>query len=255
LWSDTAVTLGVYRRDMGVGEAIDITFDFRSDTPPGRDPDAFSPTLRRYHQLLWSKPLPSGAPFELDVSTPPYLHHLSEVGEFWLSSDAVIPAFARESRLAHIIDQIPDVEREAFSRIGYTIGGMMVFPANRVGRKMTINMARGCHPRIKDRFDLTVECIRRHYVGELSPLSEPLARYADFFGLFGDFAGYTDFFHLQDLVNEAARTVRFFTPFEDFSASPLPETLDAYVVYRQRAIEFIESRNRRIAANLAPGPR
>ena len=47
-----------------------ITFDFRSDTPPGRDPDALSPTLRRYHQLLWSKPLPSGAPFELDGGPP-----------------------------------------------------------------------------------------------------------------------------------------------------------------------------------------
>ena len=53
-----------------VVDVIDITFDFRSDTPPGLDPDTYSPTLRRYHQLLWSKPLPSGAPFELDVTTP-----------------------------------------------------------------------------------------------------------------------------------------------------------------------------------------
>ena len=87
---------------------------------------------------------------------------------------------------------------------------------------MTINVARGCHPRIKDRFDLTVECIRRHYLDEPSPLSDALARYADFFGLFGDFAGYVDFFHLQDLVNEDASAVKFFTPFEDFTASPLP---------------------------------
>ena len=88
---------------MGPGEAIDITFDFRSDTPLGRDPDALSPTLRSYHQLLWSKPLPSGALFELDVTTPhTYLHHFSELGEFFLSSDAVIPTFSREFRLAHI---------------------------------------------------------------------------------------------------------------------------------------------------------
>jgi hypothetical protein len=147
----------VYRREMGLGEAIDITFDFRSDTPHGRDPDTLSPTLRRYHQLLWSNPLPSGAPFELDVTTPhTYLHHLSELGEFFLSSDAVIPTFLRELRLAHIIDQIPELKREAFHHIGYTIGGMMVFPGNRVGRKMTINGARGFYPRIKDRFDLTL---------------------------------------------------------------------------------------------------
>ena len=124
----------------------------------------------------------------------------------------------RASRwLAPIIDQIPEVEREEFMRIGYTIGGMMVFPANRVDGKMTINGARGCHPRIKDRFDLTLECIRRHYLDEPSPLGDTLARYADFFGLFGDFAGYVDFFHLQDLVNEDTSTVKFFMPFEDFT--------------------------------------
>ena len=241
---------------MGLSEGIDITFDFRSDTPPGRDPDALSPTLRRYHQLLWSKPLPSGALFELDVTTPrTYLHHRSELGEFCLSSDTVIPSFSRARELKRIIDQVPEADTEAFKRIGYTIGGMMVFPSRQVDGKMTINAARGFHPRIKDRFDLTLECIRRHYLDEPSPLSETLARYADFFGLFGDFPGYVDFFLLQDLVNEVTLTVEFSLPFEDFTASPLPGTLDAYLVYRQRAIEFIESRNRRIAARSPESPR
>jgi hypothetical protein len=36
---------------------IDTSFDFRIDSA-GRDPDKYSPTLRRYHRLLWSKPLP-----------------------------------------------------------------------------------------------------------------------------------------------------------------------------------------------------
>jgi hypothetical protein len=95
---------------------IDTAFDFRTDTPPGRDPDAWSPTLRRYHQLLWSKPLPSGAPFDLDVTTPrEYLHHRSELGEFFLSSDAVIPSFTRAPRLKHFIDEIPEVEHKAFN--------------------------------------------------------------------------------------------------------------------------------------------
>lgn len=37
--------------------------------------------------------MPGGALFELDSSggRPYYLHHRSELGEFWLSSDAVIP--------------------------------------------------------------------------------------------------------------------------------------------------------------------
>src|SRR5262245_63177587 len=114
--------------------------------------------------------------------------------------------------MAHITGQIPAAECEAFNRLGYTIGGMMVFPGNKVGGAMTINGARGCNARIADRFDLTMECIRRYYLGEPSPLRDTLARYADFFGLFGDFAGYTDFFHLEDLVDEATSVVRLFTP-------------------------------------------
>ncbi len=78
--------------------------------------------------------------------------------------------------MAHIIEQVPAAERERFLDIGYTIGGMMVFPAIRVDGKMTINGARGFHPMIKDRFDLTVECIRPHYADEPSPLGDTLAR-------------------------------------------------------------------------------
>lgn len=48
---------------------IDITFDVYSDTPPGGDPDQMSATLRRYHALLWSKPLPNGLPFMLSTET------------------------------------------------------------------------------------------------------------------------------------------------------------------------------------------
>ena len=233
---------------MPTSETIDITFDFRSDTPSGRDPDTFSPTLRTYHRLLWSKPLLGGAPFTLDATPAPYyLRHASELGEFLLSSDAVVPTFSRARELADIFPQIPQGETDAFNRLGYTIGGMMVFPANMVGRKMTISGARGFHPRIRDRFDLTIECIRRHYVGESSPLSGTVARYADFFRLFGDFAGYVDFFLLQDLVDEATYRVKFFTPFEDFATSPLPRHLSAYLAYRQQAMEFLHARNHRIS--------
>lgn len=226
---------------------IDTTFDFRSDTPPGTDPDSYSPTLRAYHRQLWSKQLPNGEVFELDATTPrSYLHHRSSLGEFSLSSDAVIPTFTRELKMAGIIAQISASDYQAFSRVSYTIGGMMIFPAQRVGGAMTINGARGFHPRIKDRFDLTVECIRRHYLGLVSPLSETLARYGDFFDLFGDFRGYTEFFLLQDMVNDPADRVEFFAPFDDFAGSPLLLTLDKYIEYREAAIEFIQSRNRRI---------
>jgi hypothetical protein len=226
---------------------IDITFDFRRDTPQGGDPDLLSPTLRAYHRALWSKPLPGGAAFELDASRPKvYLHHHSALGEFFLASDAVIPSFRKERRLASTIAQIPPDDWESFMSLGYTIGGMMVFPANRVDRRMTINGARGFHPRIKDRFDLTVECIRRHYLAERSPLTDTLARYTDFFALFKSFSGYVEFFLLQDLVSPDYASVRFFGPFDNFVTSPLPVDSAAYERYRQHAIAFLRARNDRI---------
>lgn len=227
---------------------FDTNFDFRSDTPPGRDPDAYSPRLRQYHKRLWSKPLPSGAVFELVDTTPGvYLHHRSQLGDFRLTSDTVIPTFRKEARIAHFIEQSAGALAE-FMRIGYTIGAMMLFPGNCIERRMTINAARGCHPRIKDRFDLTVECIRRHYLGESSPLGATLARYADFFRLFGDFRGYVEFFLLQDLVTADCAAVRFFSPFEDFKPWPVPNAAEAYAQYQAQAVAFIEARNRRIRA-------
>jgi len=225
---------------------IDTAFDFRSDTPRGKDPDARSPTLRRYHKLLWSKPLPSGVVFELVDTTPRvYLHHRSQLGEFRLTSDTVIPSFRKEARLSNILEQIPE-QLATFNSIGYTIGGMMLFPGNRVGGRMTINAQRGCHPLIKDRFDLTVECIRRHYHNDDSPLSATLARYADYFRLFGDFRGYVEFFLLQDMVTDDCSAVRFFSPFDDFNSSPVPSSMAAYLGYRELAVRFIEVRNQRL---------
>lgn len=223
---------------------IDTTFDFRTDAG-GRDPDTHSPTLRRYHQLLWSKPLPGGALFDLDT-TLAYLHHRSALGEFWLASDAVIPTFSRWIRLQPVINQVSTKETEAFMYAGYTIGGMMIFPGNRVNGKMTINGARGFTARIADRMDLTLECIRRHYLGGTSPLADPLLRYADFFRLFEDFDGYVDFFLLQDLVTPGPRAVRFFMPFDDFNTPSRPTDLEGYVSYRERTLDFVTARNDRI---------
>jgi hypothetical protein len=226
---------------------IDLDFDFQLDTPPGKDPDTFSPTLRSYHKLLWSKPLPSGAMFDLrDTPASTYLYHRSVLGEFFLASDGAITTFRNESRLAAVFAKIPAEEQAEFKRATYTIGGMIVFPAVRVTGKMTINQARGFHPRIKDRFDLTVECIRRHYLGEHSPLRDVLARNTDFFDLFGSFQGYVQHFLLQDLVTDDCSAVKFFSPFEDFNSSPVPDSMAAYLGYRELAVGFIEARNERI---------
>jgi hypothetical protein len=179
---------------------FDPTFDFRTDAEGG-DPDSTSPTLRAYHKLLWSKPLPTGDPFELDDSKPlPRLHHVSSRGEFDLTSDSAVQTWSRPGvwpKMQAVIAQIPEPEKEHFLTVAHQIGGKVIFP---IDSKPTINQARGMNPAIADRFDLTLECIRLHYLGETSPLAETLIRYGDFFALFDDFSGYTDFFLFQDLV-------------------------------------------------------
>lgn len=232
-------------------QGIDTTFDFRTDAG-GKDPDSHSPTLRRYHQLLWSKRLPGGAMFDLDTVTPDgYLHHNSALGEYWLASDSIIPTFGGYLAMEPVLMAVPKPEIEEFRALGYTIGGMMVFPGNKVNGKQTLNGARGFNPRIRDRMDLTLECIRRHYAGDDPqgyPLGEVLARYGDFFGLFDDFEGYVRFFLLDDLVDENYAQVRLFLPFDDFTTSALPDTVETYSAYRDASVAFIQARNRRIDA-------
>lgn len=227
---------------------IDVSFDLRSDAQ-GKDPDTSSPTLRRYHQLLWSKPLPDGRQFDLSTDgSASYLHHSSDVGDFVLSSDSAVPSFRDWKRMKPIVEQMPSQELEDFQSLTYTIGGMMVFPAHKIDGQHTINAARGLTHAIADRLDLTLECIRRHYEGESSPLAAAIARYSDFFGLFRDFQGYVDFFLLADLVAEDG-SVRFFLDgFSDFLTPPRPSTIDEYRVYRDRAMQFITARNGRIEA-------
>lgn len=235
---------------------IDTSFDVRTDTPPGRDPDTYSATLRDCHLNLWSKGLPSGDTFNLTATTPGvYLAHKSDIGEFRLSSDIMIPSYVETKKLASLIKQVPKPIVEAFTDLAHTVGCFIIFPSNRVDKKMTINGARGCHSKIQDRFDLTLECIRRHYVGIGSPLSDTLERYSDFFELFGDFKSYSEFFLLQDLVTEDAEEVRFFLPFDEFERSAFPTSIDEYVDYAAKAMTFIRSRNKRISETVGDGSR
>jgi hypothetical protein len=226
---------------------IDITFDFRTDAT-GADPDASSPTLLHYHHLLWSKPLPSGRHFELTpwTQTPYALLHESDLGTFRLTSDAVLATFTRRPETQAIIAQLPPADIDAFNTVTYTIGGMILWPGKQIDGKWTINQARGCRRRISDRFDLTVECIRRHYEGDTThPIADVFGRYRDFFDLFASFAGYVDFWLLEDLVDADGR-VKLFLPSEDFTQPAVPTSLDDYLVYRKRTIEFVNARNERI---------
>lgn len=225
---------------------INVDFYFFDDTPVGLDPDSASPTLRQYHQLLWSKELPDGRPFELQASKAksPYLVYEIEKTRIVFGSDTI--ATRHRKALHHLFTQLPDEVNEHFRRRAYTICGFMLFPVS----QGSINQNRGTHPRIQDRWDLTLEAIRRFYDGGTSPLTGTIDRYANYFELFGSFQGYVDHFHLGDFVDEQGG-VRFLLPFDDFVAPPLPSDLPTYAKYRLDSLDLFEARRSRILDAIA----
>lgn len=239
---------------------IDIEFDFTMDTPGywdhfwennhglgagGNDPDAMSKTLQQYHQLLWSQRLPNGEKMNL-IAGNSYTYLTWK--DFRFGSDSIIASF-RYRKYCHMIQlletEMPDYKAfmESFLHKTYTIGGMIIFPKRSGG----INQARGCNPLIKDRWDLTLECIRRYYASELSPLSKVLEKEKAFFDLFGDFKNYVDFFFLQDCVAADYRTVKLWLDNDVFAEDPLPKTTEDYMCWMNHQLEFVKKRNERIA--------
>lgn len=156
--------------------------------------------MRRHHQILWGKELPKRrGHFYLAPEGRSHLAFRSPLGIFHLSSDAITTRLQRQA--ANLIDSIPKDEIPQYR--GYTAGSALVFPGLQIERKRTINQERGCNSQISDRFDLTLECIRRRYLRtEPNPLRDVLYRYESFFELFNDFDGYVEFFLLTDLLEE-----------------------------------------------------
>jgi hypothetical protein len=223
---------------------IDISFNFYSDANGG-DPDSTSPTLRKYHKLLWNKVLPNGTQFDLtDKKSGAYLYHNSEQGEFNLGSDAITHSYRNQTRKQWLIIQIPNEVNELFDT-GSTIGAYILFPRNQIDNKFTINQARGINSLIDDRFDLTLECIRLFYVGQASPLYDTFLRYKNFFDLFETFKGYVQFFLLDDLIDEN-QNIKFYLPFDNFKTKPSFANVEDYMTYKKQVMNFIRLRNERI---------
>lgn len=232
-------------------KCIDTSFDVNSDAQ-GKDPDKYSQTLKDYHRKLWSKELPCGdGRFDLAPEPNAYLVHRSSNGVFFMASDAITTRL--QKRAARVIRNIPPEDLPTWP--GYTIGSSIVFPGNKVDRKMTINGARGFNGKIADRFDLTLECIRRYYDGrqQPSPLEGVLLRYEKFFDLFCDFNGYVEFFLLQDLLKDDG-TIGFFHDFENFNTPAVPRDETRYLEYLAKRNSFISARNARIDAQLCTDP-
>lgn len=234
----------------------------------GRDPDGYSATLLRYHQVLWSnRPLPGLDGVEalrlqrdgtglVDTALDRPFFALQE--RLFISSDSTIPTWWGWRQTAALRSD-PALQARIDSSYWplYAMGGMIMFPGHQVGGRWTINQAKGCNTAtIGDRLDLTLECIRLHYAEVQdkvrNPLGPTLLLYRDFFDLFADFDGYVDFWLLQDLVEDGQ--ILFFMDGErgeyDFQTRyALPRTADEYIAYLERVEDFVLRRNMRMAAS------
>lgn len=241
---------------------IDVNFDFTTDTPGywenfwkdecgigggANDPDASSKTLQSYHSLLWSKQLPNGQYMKLSKGNG---YNYLTWDRFRFGSDSILASF-RYVKYRRMLDEvrkaIPNYKIfiENFLRSSYTIGGSIIFP-----KGDSLNRARGCNPLIKDRWDLTLECIRRYYNNEKSPLYDVLLKNKDFFDLFVDFKGYVDFFFLQDCVTSDYNAVIKWIDNDNFMENPLPKSVDDYILWINKQLEFLKKRNKRIENSL-----
>ena len=238
---------------------IDVSFDFTSDSPHywdhfwenndglgsgNSDPDSASRTLQRYHQILWSKKLPNGEFMDLHCG---YGANYLTWKDFRFGSDSIIVSFRYQKNRAlieNVAKAIPDYRAfvEDYMHRAYTIGGMIIFPKH----SGSINQRRGTHQLISDRWDLTLECIRRFYSGEDSPLNSTLQRDKAFFDLFVDFKGYIDYFLLQDCVSSDYSKVKIWLGKGDFNEYPLPQTVDQYLSWIDSEMDFLKKRNKRI---------
>ncbi|MEG0926386.1 DUF6994 family protein [Chryseobacterium sp.] len=222
---------------------IDIKFDFHSDSKGG-DPDIYSPTLKRYHKILWSKELPNGKKINLSKKTGAYLHCEIDNVDFFLGSDAITNSYRHHKSKSWIIKEIQNDAEELY-KAGATIGAYILFPNKKINGFQTINQVRGINRFIDDRFDLTLQCIKNFYQKIESPLYPTLSIYNEFFNLFQTFENYIDFFLLNDLVDDKYN-VKFFMPFSNFQTKPILTKIDDYLNYKQEALNFINLRNKRI---------
>ena len=238
---------------------IDTTFDFTTDSIGywegfwdrnaglgygGSDPDTASRTLRSYHRLLWSKPLPNGEVMDLKEGTGPFYLTWKD---FRFGSDSIIVGF-RYQKYRYMIEQVMakvgdyKAYYENMLRRSYTVGGTIIFPKH----PSSMNQNKGTNTQISDRWDLTLECIRRYYNDEDSPLYATIKGDKAFYDLFVDFKGYVDFFLLQDAVSEDYSKVNIWIGDTVFKESGLPKTLEEYFEFIDKEFDFLNKRNIRI---------
>lgn len=236
---------------------IDPHLDFADDYRAGSDPDRYSARLYKWHQALWSRPVDGVDPVECEVVWDGgyTMRMTTSTGRaFRLASDGLLQTWSSPGWhwrfQADLIEEIL-ADRDDFYRTASTIGGYLLWPLNDPGQTgRSINQTRGTTIAIADRFDLTLECVRRHYLApdSINPLGECLSRYAPFFEVFGDFETYVRFWLLDDLLTPDGGVRSFITgeAIDEIRPIGVAQSVEEYVRFREGSIAFVTARNERI---------
>ena len=148
-------------------------------------------------------------------------------------------------------------EQKKYLMLMNTIGGKIIFPKHR----NSINQARGFYKKytIGDRFDYTLECIRRYYFKDNSnnPLFHYLDNDRDFFNKFGKnedgFNTYVEYFYLNKCLVVNGE-IQFFLGEKSeniyFNKCAIPEDENTWFKLYNKTMEFVSKRNKVIKKQL-----
>lgn len=265
---------------------IDVTYNFIKDIDEDTDRfvtqyldnhdkvhdiDTYSQTLREYQACIYKKALPGGELFDLKIGNNPKDDYLYWCSPNYYGDDLAKSRFASDSivnmqeryKPEHDNDFVPDLKNEGIRKIlkeyvksASTIGGEIIFPKH----PNSVNMARGRNHKIKDRFDLTLECIRRFYeqrdnqAKEYNPLYDALKADEKFFDLFDGFGDYVEFFYLDGSYVQDGK-IKFFIggePNFDDNFTPLPTNLEEWEQLYENQMACLAARNKKISDLFAP---
>ena len=250
------------------------------------DPDQKSKKLYRLHEFLCNL-----QGLKMSISENNYCELVTDDKKIRLSSDSIMSIYWHWSgkgypykNMQEIIEKISsELQREneynkhdnpikefikSYLQKANTIGGFVVFPKHYLP---TVNTERGRSGKIRDRFDLTLECIRRAYqYGDFyceddNPLFGLPEEDKEFFRMFGSFENYIRFFCLDDWVDKKYTAVRDLMsengekplPKEGWSKEILPcdyeekKQVAKWWTFYENIMNRLDARNKQIAKLLS----
>lgn len=243
------------------------------------DPDQKSKELYEYHKELWNiqrKKLDLQNKVPEIIKDPQYVNGAYELAtqnpNLRLGSDSIISIYWHWNSMQDIIKEDNNWLRKTFKDFnisetdkeerkfnnnwsdlkkfvwGYlqkanTIGGFVVFPKH----LNSINGRRGMSAKICDRFDLTLECIRRFYNEPKrdNPLIDALTADHKFFQIFGSFEKYIDFFCLNSWVKDGVLSLIDNEPLDnwDFNNDKSLPTKSNWQTFYKNIMDRLKDRN------------